>query len=113
MNALVSHLNNHGVDFFVAANGVTQSSQTAQGITNHEERKTSMYHHGFMIIESIRLASHCLPNLSQYLPTATSLIFASIALEGNNFSSFSAVQKFALFPHKDVDIRYGISFQHP
>ena len=40
MNALALHLKNRGVEFFVASNGVTHSSHSGQGITNHKEGET-------------------------------------------------------------------------
>lgn len=42
MNALVLHLRNRGVEFFVAGNGVTHSSHSGEGVTNHREGETSL-----------------------------------------------------------------------
>ena len=42
MNAVVEHLEKRGVEFFISGNGLTFSSSTGEGKTNHKEGETAI-----------------------------------------------------------------------
>ena len=42
MDAMVEHLKNRGVEYFIAGNGLTFSSCTGEGTTNHKEGETAI-----------------------------------------------------------------------
>ena len=42
MEAVLEHLKNRGVEYFIAGNGITYSSRNGEGVTNHREGETAI-----------------------------------------------------------------------